>query len=290
MAKRKTQKPSRPNIAFLTDELLYEYQFGIWSGVASAAEEKDVNLICAIGRSLRSPYEFESQSNIIYDLIGEENVEGVIIMGASMGARIDITEMLEFCQKYRPLPIVSIGLALEGIPSLLVDNEKGMRDVLVHFLEVHNYRRIAFIRGPAFNKEAEIRYRTYVNVLTEYGIPLETDLVIPGDFIRPTGAAAVNMLLDERRVEFDAIIAANDNMALGALDALHARGLKVPHDVALAGFDNVRETKLSTPPLTTVGQPLQEQGRKALDMLLAVMQNQEVAHEITLPTHAVIRQ
>lgn len=281
---------SRPTIGLLVDLLTYEYQAGVWSGVTAAARERGVNLFCFVGKALRSPYGFEAQGNVIYDLVDAENVDGLVILSGAIGTRVGSEKTRDFCERYRPLPMVSVGLALEGIPSVLVDNEKGLRDAINHLIEVHGHRRIAFIRGPEDHQEAEVRYRTYTQTLAEHGISLDPSLVAPGDFLPATGAAAIRLLLDEREADFEAVVAANDDMALAALEALQARGIAVPYEVAVVGFDDVEETRIVTPPLTTVRQPLYEQGQQAIEMLLALLADEEVPKQVTLPTELVSRQ
>lgn len=291
-SKRKTtgKRDTRPTIALITDQVVYEYQTDIATGVLEAARERDVNLLCFIGGRLGTSDGFESQGNVIYDLVSTESVDGMVILTGAVGSQADPKEISSFCEGFRPLPIVSIGVALEGITSLVVDNETGLRDVLGHLVEHHGYRRIAFIRGPETNEEAELRYHTYINVLEESGLPFDPDLVAPGDFVRPTGVAAIDLLLDERGVDFEAIVAANDDMALGALEALQARGVRVPDDVAVVGFDGVGETGLVTPPLTTVRQPLYKQGQQATEMVLALIAGEKVPEQVTPPAEVVIRQ
>ena len=98
------------------------------------------------------------------------------------------------------------------------------------------------------------------------------------------------MLLDERRVRlFDAVVAASDAMALGAIDALRARGVRVPEEVAVVGFDDIEAARFATPPLTTVRQPLHEQGRRAVELLLALLRGEPVPEQITLHTELVTR-
>ncbi len=291
-SKRKTtgKRDTRPTIALITDQLVYEYQADIATSVIEAARERDVNLLCFVGGRLGVPAGFESQGNVIYDLVSAESVGGVMVMASAVGSQADLKEIGSFCAGFRPLPVVSIGLALEGITSLVVDNEKGLRDVLIHLVEAHGYRRIAFIRGPETSAEAELRYHTYSDVLEEFGIPFDPDLVAPGDFLRPSGVAAINLLLDERGADFEAVVAANDDMALGALETLQARGIRVPDDVAVVGFDDVEETEFVTPPLTTVRQSLYKQGKRATEMLLALLAGDKVPQRVTLPAETVIRQ
>ncbi len=95
---------------------------------------------------------------------------------------------------------MSVGLPLPGIPSVLVGNYQGMRDAVEHLIEVHGFRRIAFIRGPLGNLEEEERYRAYCDALADHGIPLDENLVVFGDWYYPSGAAAIGVLLDERKV------------------------------------------------------------------------------------------
>jgi PAS domain S-box-containing protein len=286
----KAERNARPTIALITTEHVDEYPAEVGRGVFDTAAARDVNLLCFVGGRLHTPDGFEAQGNVIYDLVSAESVDGLMIMTSIVSSEVGIEETQMFCEAFHPLPLVSIGLRMGGFPSLVIDNEKGLRDALVHLVEDHAYRRIAFIRGPEANEEADLRYHTYTDVLAKYGVPLDPDLVAPGDFLRPSGRTATSLLLDERKVDFDAIVAANDNMALGALETLQARGIRVPHDVAVVGFDNVQEARFVTPPLTTVRQLPYKLGQQATEMLLALMAGDEVPEQVTLPTEVVIRQ
>jgi PAS domain S-box-containing protein len=231
---------------------------------------------------------FESQRNVVYDLVSADNVDGLIIEG-SLGNFVTPEEFSRFRDRYRPLPMVSLALPQKDIPSVLVDNYEGMRNAIAHLVEVHGRRHVAFIRGPEGNTEAEQRYRAYTDLLAEYDYPLDRDLVTPGDFLSPSGAAALRLLLDERKVDFDALVAANDKMAFGALEVLRARGIRVPDDVAVVGFDDTEEARAVIPSLTTVRQPIYELGKRAVETLLALLAGKEVPGRLVLPTEVVIR-
>ncbi len=268
--------------------------YAVWAGVADVARERDVNLFCFPGKPLRSPIGFDAQANILYDLIDKENFDGLVIWGGAMAHHVDVREVQAFCERYRPLPMVSIALELQDIPSILVDNYQGMHDAVVHLIEVHGYRRIAFIRGPAGHPEAEDRYRAYRDALAEHALPFNEALVAPGDFREPAGVAAINLLCDQRGLrparDFEALAVANDVMAIAALKELQARGLYVPDDVAVVGFDDTEESRVVNPPLTTVPLLLYEQGRQATEMLLAKMAGEPVPQRVILPTRTVVRQ
>jgi PAS domain S-box-containing protein len=280
----------RPTIGLLLDWLEDRYQIAILSGVADTARDNDVNLLCFVGGRLRSPYAFDAQRNVLYDLVSRENADGLLILSGAISCEVGLEETQAFCERYRPLPMVSVALALEGIHSVTVDNEQGWHNALAHLIDVHACRRIGFIRGPEGNPEAELRYRVYTETLAQYDIPFDPDLVTVGDFQGPTGVEAIDILLDQRRVDLDAIAAANDSMAVGALEALQARGIEVGQDIAVIGFDDIEDTQAVSPPLTTVRQPLYEQGKRATEMLLTLLKNEEAPERLSLPTQLVIRQ
>ena len=285
----RTQSGARATLGLLVDWLEDGYQNSVLTGVADAARRADVNLICFAGGVLGSPHRHGVQRNAVHDLAGPENVDGLMIMSGALGNHIGAEALARYCDRYRPLPMCSIAVALPGIPSVLVDNATGMRAALLHLIEAHGCRRVAFVRGPAANAEAERRYRVYLDVLVERGLPFDPALVVVGDFQRRSGVEAIRLLVDERGAAFDAVAAASDAMALGVMDALRARGRRVPEEIAIVGFDDVEEARFATPALTTVRQPLREQGELAVEIVLALRRGEPIAEQITLSTELVTR-
>ena len=184
----------RPTLGLLTHGAGDPNSHTVWAGVASVAQERDVNLICFPGKPLRSPLEFEAQSNILYELVSAQSIDGLVIWSAGLPLFVDRPEMNAFCQRFRPLPMVTAGVPIEGIPGVSVDNYRGMRAVVSHLVEVHRRTRIAFIRGPEYHQEAEERYRAYLDVLSDYGIPFDPGLgrarQLQGERRRGRGRAA----------------------------------------------------------------------------------------------------
>ena len=115
------------------------------------------------------------------------------------------------------------------------------------------------------------------------------NLVVEGDFTPDSGRAAVHTLIDERGVRFQAIVAANDRMAFGALEALQKRGIPVPDTIALTGFDDVREAQSLGVPLTTVRQSFSNIGKEAFETLLQRIEGETVPHTKVVDTDMVIR-
>jgi len=294
--KAKSVKPQnvRRTIGLLIDETIEQISWDVWAGADDAARENDVNLICIPGGVLRSTLDFEAQANVLYDLVDAENLDGLVVWGGGVGQFVAPEEIKAFCDQYRPLPIVNAALPLEGIPSVLVDNYQGMREVMTHLLQVHNYRHIAFIRGPQGHLEAEERYRAYAKALTEHGITPDPNLVAPGQFSRLSGMEAVGLFLDQQNLrpqtDLEAIVAVDDDTAIGAMGALRDRGIHVPGDIAVVGFDNIGEGWYAKPSLTTVPSLAYEQARRATEMVVALMDGEKVPDRVSVPTHLIVRQ
>lgn len=263
----------------------------VWEGVQSAACEHDANVVSFPGKPLRSPHGFEAQSNVIYDLAGPQNVDGLVIWSGALCHRVDLPVITDFCRRYMPLPMVTVGHPLvEGIPGVVVDNYQGMHDVVAHLVEFHNLTRVAFVRGPQPQPEAEQRYQAYLDVLAAHNISVDPALVVQGDFREGGGAAAIQVLIDERQAQFDALAAASDNMAIGAMKALQRRGVRVPADVAVAGLNDEVQGRFITPPLTTAPFRSYEMGRRAAQMLLALLDGGTVPERMLLSTRLLVRQ
>src|SRR5262249_43510638 len=150
-------------------------------------------------------------------------------------------------------------------------------------IEVHHKRRIAFIRGPTFSPEAETRFTAYQATLESHGIPFDPALTVEGDFSHFMGLHAMRTLL-ERRLPIDAVVCANDGMAFGAMQALKGRGLRVPDDLAVVGFDDMEAGQFAQPTLTTVRQPTRKQARAAVEILLAKLAGKDVPLETFVPS------
>ncbi len=295
--KQRTRQPEAPadriTFAFLTANIHIGAGRTVWPGVVDAAEKHGVNLICFPGGELRVPAGLEAQRNVIYDLIDARRLDGLVTWASTLGGTLEPSEITDFHRRFEPLPMVSLAQMMEKVPTLSIDSYEGMRAAVTHLIEVHGYRRLAFIRGPASHVYAQERYRAYTDVLQEYNLPLRTELVT-----RPVqweaGAEAMQMLLDEAQlrpgIDFQAVVAVSDLLALGAMRTLQARGFQVPGDVAVVGFNDSIEGRLVTPPLTSVALPFYEQGARAVEMLCAELAGEELPAQVILQSRLVVRQ
>ena len=259
-------------------------------GITAAAEAQDLNVICFVGgKPVAIQNSGHSQPSYgLYDIARTEQLAGIIV-SADLGYELGPQETRKFFKNYSHIPLIVNALQLEGAPNLIADNLNGMRAILSHLLEVHGYKRLAFIRGPQNQIEAAQRFSAYKQELQVHNLPYDEQLVLPGDFSEESGRAAIHTLLDERNLQVDAIVAANDRMAIGAFEALQLRGIQMPGGVALTGFDDIREARSLGVPLTTVHQSFYEMGLQAVDLLLRRIAGEKLPDTILTPTELVLR-
>jgi DNA-binding LacI/PurR family transcriptional regulator len=291
--KRLTGGGPAPSIGFLVDYLEdSRYHWQILRGAIREAHDRGAHLLCFVGGTLAAEGQ-SGESNWVFDLARQKNVDALVVLSGSLGNAAGSEGLSAFCSRFRPLPICSIAIPLPNeVSSVCVDNESGMRALIEHLIRVHNHTRIAFVRGPAANDEAELRLRVYRQVLEAHRIPFAQELVVPGDFTTPAGLDAVTTLFDERGLSpasLHSIVASNDVMALGVIEGLRARDIRVPEQIAVVGFDDIEESRFALPSLTTVGQRLEDQGREAVRIVLDQLRNGARPEQAMRHTVLVVR-
>jgi len=176
----------------------------------------------------------------------------------------------------------------EGVPSVSAANASGARAAIQHLLSL-GHRRIAAVTGIAEWLASIERLNGYHAAHAAAGVLSDPELVVEGDFTIEGGEASAALLLEKPRPP-TAIFAFNDNMAVGVLRTARARGLRVPEDLSVVGFDDSEQAAIVTPALTTVRQPLAEMGRMAVSLLLRLLENQRVEGlNVELATRLVVR-
>ena len=217
----------------------------------------------------------------------EHAPDGLLIFGALMQAKVDEAGLQRFVATFS-LPSVVIGVRDTGHPTVLIDNRSGFKALVSHMINEHGHRAIAMVEGPPENRDAQERLAAYLEAHQEAGIPADPLLRAPGEFHQASGSAAMTELLS-RHVPFTALVCANDESAQGALSVAVERGLRVPEDVAIAGFDDLLSIHRVGPSLTTVNQNIPAQGETALKLLVQRLRGETVPAVTLLPTRPVFR-
>ncbi len=285
---RDVPEQARPTIGYLTNIIGDDTGQALWSGVVDAARERDLNVLCFLGGCLSDPREYRAQANILYDLVGAENVDGIVSWASSVGTYVGSDVNQVFHSQYRSLPVVPIGAALSEFPHVLVDGYTGMRAVVAHLAQVHGYRRIVFIRGPESHAQAQKRFDAYLDTVRELGLSQDERLVTPpGHWERQVGVEAMRLLLDDRGLrpgaDLQAVVGASDLLILGAMHELQRRGIRVPDQVAVVGYNNSSAGRAHTPSLTSVSRLSREMGYQGVDVLADQMRGLAAQSRLLVP-------
>lgn len=254
-----------------------DYFAEIIAGATTAAEENGHNIVLYTNIG-HSPDELLS-------LCKAREVDGLILVWHHVPAAT-IEALLE-----EELPFVVLGRRVNHPQASFVspDNYNGVIMLMDHLVAM-GHRRIGFIARPAMKLTHVDRFAGYKDALERNGIPFDPAVVIETDGERDTNQAATNRLLDLPSAP-TAVVAFHDLIAIDAMEAILARGLRIPQDVALAGFDGLNASLLTKPSITTVKQPLREIGEQSVQQMLSFLQNSEQPPiQTILPVQLAIRE
>lgn len=265
------------------------YEYEVRTAFNEACRKLDLDLLLVYGGGIDEPHASSPAHNSIYGLVGHDSVDGVVAVTSSIGTCCGAERTRQFLERYGTIPTCSLGVEVPGVPSVVVDHRVGMLAAVEHIVGVHRYQRVAFIGGNPAHPDAKVRFEAYLDGLERHGIAFDSALVENGMFTRDGARTAMREIL-ARRVAFDAVMAANDMMALGAIEVLREQGWLVPHDVAATGFDDLAVARIGSPPLTTVAQPFAAMAELAIELLLLQMKGTDVPLMHLLPSVLMVRQ
>jgi DNA-binding LacI/PurR family transcriptional regulator len=212
-------------------------------------------------------------------------VDGVILMAPQMHK--DIDELLK--KSKRPIVLINSCPELTNTVNFQIDHYQGAFNCVEHLIG-HGYKKIGMIKGPAENCDSQERYSGFRNALQKNNLEHSELFEFAGDFSIRSGYEGFIKIMNQS-VKPNAIFIANDMMAIGAYEAAKELHVRIPNDVAIAGFDNIYLSKLLNPRLTTIHVPISDLGAKAVNYLLKMISGEvspNIAHKEILPTELVI--
>ncbi|MCC2973917.1 LacI family DNA-binding transcriptional regulator [Massilia sp. IC2-476] len=273
---RNLKSGSSRTVGILTQSLASGYFADAMAGVDEALQGTGYAPLIVSGH-----WKPEEEAERIALLIARR-VDGLVILSG----KLEDERILALSEQ---VPIVAFGRELQGenARGFCLDNYRGACDAVEHLVQ-HGHRDIAFIAGPPDHRDAQARLAGYRDTLAQHGIPHRPALEAAGDFSESGGLQALERLLGSGE-RFTAVFAANDLTAYGARLALYRRGIAVPDQVSVVGFDDLHSSMYTTPPLTTVRQPLFDVGQRLGRAILQMIRREPLALEAPQPT-LVIRE
>jgi LacI family transcriptional regulator len=256
------------------------YFASILSGAAEVLYEEDMRMVLC-----PTLHQHDREVTLLDRLMRGTTDGAVLMLPEESSSELKALQRTGF-----PFVVVDPRVPLdEGLPSVSASHSSGARAATEHLLQL-GHRRIGAITGPADWMASTERLDGYRAALAAAGVLADPDLVVESDFNLPGGEIAAAELLD-RIDRPTAIFAFNDNVAVATLRAARARGIRVPEELSVVGFDDSEQAAIVTPALTTVRQPLAEMGRMAVSLLLRLLENQRVeALSVELATKLVVRE
>jgi len=218
------------------------------------------------------------------NMLAEKMVDGIILtQSAHKEGNAKTLEALKL-----PIVLIDRDMALDNIKGrVLVDNFKGAYEGVSYLIE-KGYKKIAFITGPFSTTTSKDRLKGYEKALEDYNISFNESLIFEGVYKGEWGTEATEMIL-EQKLDIDAIFCGNDLIAINVIKTLKQNNIKVPEDLAIIGYDNIKISEMIEPALTTVNQPVYEMGYQAVELLINILEGRIQEKTIQLESNLVIR-
>lgn len=278
----------RLRFAVLMDITFSAFQAEIKSGIDRYLEEADLDAVYLGIGGLDDQNPLDRAQMAFLDFVTADEFDGVIFIPSAKSTSWGKEILKKKFAALASLPRVTIGPSAFGEDSVCFDNEQGMTAIMHHLIEDHGYRRFAYVSGPLSNSEAIVRLGAYRAALDKAGLPHGKETEYEGSFQTLSGTEAVSYLL-EGKVKPEVIVCANDRMAFGVWNALGRRGIRVPFDIAVTGYDDTLLLSALSHQFTTVRQSFDRLGYLAALRLHAFVRGKKPLEPETLQSELRIR-
>ena len=266
-------------IGLLLTNMHNDFFAPLLDGIEQVVRQNGYNLLVATSHA-------DSRSDFHLP-IGPHNTDGMLVFSDSLSD--DDLKSLHM----NGFPMVLVHRtppANTPIPSVTVENKNATFKLVDHLITQHDKKRILFMRGPDHQEDSYWRETGYRSALESKGIPVDERLMLKGDFEMDVAHNSLSHFLENGNgVDFDSVFAGDDDAAIGVIDALVEHGFRVPEDIAVVGFDDLRLSAFLTPPLTTVRAPTEAVGRIAAERLFEILKKEGSDGVVLLPTEIIIR-
>lgn len=258
---------NKKTIGVFISQVNEEYQDTLSRGIIRKALELDYNtaFFTNFGGFGQTAYDMGEAS--IAELPNYEDLDGIIITPDVMILPNLSERYIHNIKTRSHCPVVSVRREVEEFYNVLIDDSQVLDEIIRHFITKHGFTRINFLAGPKGYPDSDKRLENYKNILMEYHLPVEEGRIFYGDLWRQAGYDAVNQWLDSDLERPQAIVCANDFMAITVCRALSERGILVPDQIAVTGCDDLEDAAEFSPSITTARMPILEMGIEAVEMI-----------------------
>lgn len=259
----------------------------VLSGIRKCAKEHNVDIFVFMNYSVNEGLEHNDygESNI-YRLLDYAKMDGIILLANTFRLQDEFEYLLGIIKKYN-LPAISLEYPVPDVDYLGSDNYSGMYDICTHLVTVHGVLKVAYVGGPVDNEENKIRRRALEDALATKGFVLDEKCCICGEWNYLETVAKLPEWLDKQSILPDAFVCANDVMAMAVCEVLKGRNIRVPEEVIVTGFDNLKSARDHKPSMTTVDRNWNDMGYRGLQHLLDKMENKEVNNMVYIKSRGI---
>ncbi len=281
----------RKKVAVFVSSMFGSMVHDMQVGIQKAALERGVKLIFfasfsdGFSREVYDQYIKYDEGDIVpFKIPDLRDFDGAILLSTSFPA--GYKERIDGILLDSGIPVINLGGLDERFYSIINDEKKSLKAIIDHIIEKHGCRDIYHIAGKPMYEFTHLRVEGVKEAVTAHGLPFSEDRVYYGTLWRDCGVPAVDYILEQCKKDGreypDAIVCANDYMAVGAIDALRDKGIRVPEDVIVTGYDGVDVAYLGYPSVTTAVQPFYEAGCESISVLERLWDGEKLDHIITV--------
>lgn len=277
-------------IAIFMGDTSGEFQAEVVEAIEEEAKKTDTGLVVYTNAGVYGANAFytNGEKNIIH-LPYLEDYDGIVVSGDTFGIDTMYDELAELLEKEAKCPVVCLRQKDERFSNILLDDYTAMCTMVEHFLVHHGFRKIFFMTGRLEMYDAQLRLLAYINTMRKYGINPTPEMIFEGDYWSNKGEEAVDWFLKDPDNQPQAIVCANDYMAIAVCNALNKRGIRIPEQICVSGYDDIEESRYSIPPLTTVQVQCRELGKAAFELLKELNETKVPKKDIKVMVQPVYR-
>ncbi len=280
----------RRTIGVFISQVNSEFQEVLSRGISTRAKELNYNVAFFTNFGGYGQPQYDSGECQIAEIPCYEDLDGIIIVPDTLAVEGLMTRIKEQIKERAKCPAVSIRRKVEGYYNVLIDDDTVIEELIRHFVADHGFTRINFLAGPKDFPDSEKRLASYKRVLEEYNIPIEEGRIYYGDFWKHAASSAISHWLSGPLERPQAIVCANDYMAIAASNALSDQGISVPKDIAISGCDDIIDAAEYIPSITTARMPGFEMGMEAVEKIHKHMEGVDQPVNSYIRTISVFRE